>query len=155
MGSGKEFLLREGYGPALSARCPTLHPQGPVHPVPEEPRLCRCPLAPVGASGGALQPGSRGPTDLASAQAGTSGCLGPGATGHWALASLTVSKHPQPHPERESCLCVPQDGDRPGSHDINPPQAPALLRLRSWNPWRNLTSALGTQAPGSWVGGGQ
>ena len=59
---------------------------------------------------------------------------------------------PSPHPERESCLCVPQDGDRPGSHDINPPQAPALLRLRSWNPSRNLTPALGTQAFGSWVG---
>lgn len=42
--------------------------------------------------------------------AGGSGCL----------------QHPPPpsthiHPERESCLCVPRVGDRPGSHDINAP----------------------------------
>lgn len=40
------------------------------------------------------------------------------------LAGLTVS-NPPTKPEKESCLCVPQDGDRPGSHDINPPLGPS------------------------------
>ena len=124
------------------------YPPPPVpssHPLPGEPRLCRCPLAPLSYCRGALVPGSRRTMGLGSALAGTSGCLGLGATGHWALESLTVSKHPPPHlphPERESCLCVPQDGDRPGSHDINPPRAPTLLCLRSWNPLLNLTPLL-------------
>lgn len=59
---------------------------------------------------------------------------------HWVLGSwchkplgagksdcLQVSP---PHPERESCLCVPQDGDRPGSHDItHPGPSPAVSKV--------------------------
>lgn len=140
MGSGEEFLLWEGCTePSLSSLPPpapsifTPFQKNPgsaaallTHWVSAEAPPCLVPR------------GSRG---LGSAQEGTSGCSGRGATGHWALASL--GPPPPPHPERESCLCVPQDGDRPGSHDINPPQAPALLRLRSWNPSRNLTPCSG------------
>ena len=72
---------------------------------------------------------------------------------HRPLGTGESGPPPPPHPERESSLCVPQDGDRPGSHDINPPRAPALLRLRSWNPSGNLTPCsgdAGIQLMGEW-----
>lgn len=50
----------------------------------------------------------RGPLD-----AGESGCL------------QHTPQHAHIHRERESRLCVPQVGDRPGSHDINPPLSPS------------------------------
>lgn len=57
------------------------------------------------------------------------GLSGSGAMGRWMLAGLAASstppQHTYIHPERESCLCVPQVGDRPGSHDINPPLGPS------------------------------
>ena len=141
--------------PSLSYPPP---PVPSIHPLPGAPRLCHCPLASLSACRGALVPGSQrtyGPgMGLGSALAETSGCLGLDAIGHWVLASLTVSKHPPhlPHPERESCLCVPQVGDRPGSHDINPPQAQALLCLRSWNSLQNLTSERVLWGLDGWVG---
>lgn len=63
------------------------------------------------------------------------GNSGSGAMGHRMLAGLAASStppnvHTYTRPERESCLCVPQVGDRPGSHDINPPLGPSPARSK-------------------------
>lgn len=95
---------------ALSAHCPSLHPLCPLFtPLQKSPGSAAAPLPHWGPAKEPWGLVPRGPLGLGSAQAGTSGCLGPGATGHWVLASLTVSQHPPP-PERKLPLCSPRWG---------------------------------------------
>lgn len=52
-------------------------------------------------------------------------CHGPLDAGGTGCIQHTTPTHIHTPRERESCLCVPQVGDRPGSHDINPPLGPS------------------------------
>lgn len=87
--------------------------------------------------------------------------LVPGAIGCWMLAGLAASSTPpnmHTYTQREKAAFVfPKSGTGQARTTLTHPWAQALLSLRSWNLWWNLTSTPTLWGPRhpvhEWVGG--